>query len=144
MCFPDGALPEVQNQILKQFSHKVLCIFFGVLWSIFFFLVLKIWFLIVFSILVWKGSGFFLQVRNVIFWPNGLYSPPKQPWGSKNFDFDITTTSPLVIFFLLILWLIIWSKIKLCYSYPLYPDHKSPCYSLLPGIVVSPVSRSPR
>ena len=40
---------------------------------------------IVFSNLARKGSGFFFQARKLIFLPNGLYLPTKQPWGYPKF-----------------------------------------------------------
>ena len=40
---------------------------------------------IVFSNLARKGSGVFFQARKLIFLPNGLYLPTKQPWGSPKF-----------------------------------------------------------
>ena len=42
---------------------------------------------IVFSNLARKGSGFFFQARKLIFLPNGLYLPTKQPWGYPKFWF---------------------------------------------------------
>ena len=42
---------------------------------------------IVFSNLAQKGSRVFFQARKLIFLPNGLYLPTKQPWGYPKFGF---------------------------------------------------------
>ena len=42
---------------------------------------------IVFSNLAREGSRGFFQARKLIFFPNGLYLPTKQPWGSPKFGF---------------------------------------------------------
>ena len=46
---------------------------------------LKIGFTIVFSILARKGLGVFFHARVLIFSPNALYLPTKQPWGLEDF-----------------------------------------------------------
>ena len=70
MHFPVGALPEVQNRIRKQFSHKVLYSFLTKFFLERFGQYLKKskkGFPIVFSNLARKGSRGFFQARKVIF-----------------------------------------------------------------------------
>ena len=89
--FPVGALCEAQNWIRKHFSRKVLYNYYLKKKLEPFSLYLttsKNWFPIVLSNLARKGSFFFLlQARKLNFLPNGLYFPPKQPWGSPKFGF---------------------------------------------------------
>ena len=74
----------------KHFSHKVLDNYnskFFVERLGLYFTKSKNGFPIVFSNLARKGSRGFFQARKLIFLPNGLYLPTKQPWGSPKFGF---------------------------------------------------------
>ena len=82
-CFLVRALPEVQNQIQKQFSHKV---FYNYITKQFF-LVFRSIFEKVFSNLAQKGSRVFFQARKQICWPNGFYLPNKQLWIGEKVQF---------------------------------------------------------
>ena len=84
--FPVGALCKVRNQIWKHFYHKVLFNYFlKTFWPMFNKVRKLISYCIFKSCAEWFG-GYFLA-RNLISLPNGLYLPPKQPWGSLTFGF---------------------------------------------------------
>ena len=88
MCFLVWALPKVRDQIRKQFFDKVLYNYSSKFFLERFGQYLKKsknGFPIVFSNLARKGSGVFFQARKLIFLPNGLYLPTKQPWGYPKF-----------------------------------------------------------
>ena len=85
-CFSDRALQEIQNLIflIKYFIFTTL-FFLGGRGIDLYLTKSKNGFPIVFSNLAQNGSRVFFQGRKLIFLPNGLYLPTKQPWGSPKF-----------------------------------------------------------